>query len=195
MHDEWVPVHELFHLGTPSFVGEAHWLEEGLATYYEPVLRERAGWMREEDLWRHFAREMPRGLRKEGDPPALEQRDDIDSTYWGGALFALLADVRIREATHGQRSLDDVLRASLARLGDATHAVPLAEFVRVGDEATGTRVLADLVAHDAVAGEPVDLAGMWRALGVVAHEDGSVELRADAPEAALRRGISAGPGH
>ena len=64
MHDEWVPVHELFHLGTPSFVGEAHWLEEGLATYYEPVLRERAGWMREADLWQHFAREMPRGLRK-----------------------------------------------------------------------------------------------------------------------------------
>src|SRR6202034_3713579 len=62
-HNDWVSVHELFHLGTPSFVGEGHWLEEGLATYYEPVLRERAGWMREAELWQHFAREMPRGLR------------------------------------------------------------------------------------------------------------------------------------
>lgn len=194
-HDDWIAVHELFHLGTPSFVGEGHWLEEGLATYYEPVLRERARWMREEDLWRHFAREMPRGLRRDGAPPSLEDRDDIDSTYWGGALFALQADVRIREATRGARSLDDVLRASLARLGDATHAATVADFVRLGDEATGTRVLADLYARDAVAGEPVDLDALWRSLGVARNPDGSVVLRDDAPLGAVRRGISSGLGH
>jgi hypothetical protein len=190
-HDDWIAVHELFHLGTPSFVGEGHWLEEGLATYYEPVLRERARWMREEDLWRHFAREMPRGLRTDGSPPSLEDRDDVDSTYWGGALFAFQADVRIREATRGARSLDDALRASLARLGDATHAATVAEFVRVGDEATGTRVLADLYARDAVAGEPVDLDALWRSLGVSRNPDGSVGLHDDAPLAAVRRAISA----
>ncbi|MGD0528792.1 MAG: hypothetical protein ABSE49_26885 [Polyangiaceae bacterium] len=195
MHTDWVAVHELFHLGTPSFVGEAHWLEEGLATYYEPILRERAGWMTEADLWRHFAGSMPRGLRKEGDPAALDDRDDIDSTYWGGALFALLADVRIREATGGARSLDDVLRAALSQLGDATHGARLEDFVRVGDAATGTHVLADLVAHDAVAGEPIDLAGLWRDLGVAEAADGSVALRDDAPRTAVRKGIAAGAGH
>jgi hypothetical protein len=195
MHGEWVPVHELFHLATPSFVGEAHWLEEGLATYYEPLLRERAGWMHPEDLWRHFADQMKRGLRKPGDAPALEDRDDIDSTYWGGALFAFVADVRIREATAGKKSLDDALRASLATLGDATHSATLADFVRVGDEATGTRALADLVAHDAVAGEPVDLDRLWAALGVVVREGGAVELRDGAPEAALRKALSAGQPH
>jgi hypothetical protein len=194
-HDDWVAVHELFHLGTPTFVGEGHWLEEGLATYYEPVLRERARWMREADLWRHFLREMPRGLRKDGAPPALEDRDDIDSTYWGGALFALRADVRIRAATRGERSLDDVLRASLARLGDATHAARVAEFLRLGDEVTGTHVLADLYARDAVAGEPVDLDGLWRSLGIVQQADGAVSLADDAPLSAVRRAISAGLGH
>jgi hypothetical protein len=195
MHTDWVAVHELFHLSTPSFVGEAHWLEEGLATYYEPILRERAGWMTEADLWRHFAEAMPRGLRKEGDPPALDDRDDIDSTYWGGALFALVADVRIRKQTGGAHSLDDVLRAALAELGDATHAATLADFVRVGDAATGTHVLADLVAHDAVAGEPIDLDGVWRELGVVEAPGGSVTLKDDAPQAAARRGIAAGRSH
>jgi predicted metalloprotease with PDZ domain len=188
-------VHELFHLGTPSFVGEAHWLEEGLATYYEPVLRERAGWMREEDLWRHFAREMTRGLRKDGDPPGLDDRDDIDSTYWGGALFALLADVRIRKATRGEHSLDDVLRAALVQLGDATHAARLVDFVRVGDAVTGTHVLSDLVAHDAVAGEPIDLEGLWRELGVTTTPGGGVLLSEDAPQAAVRKGIGAGGRH
>jgi predicted metalloprotease with PDZ domain len=195
MHTDWVAVHELFHLSTPSFVGEAHWLEEGLATYYEPILRERAGWMTEAELWRHFAESMPRGLRKAGDPPALDDRDDIDSTYWGGALFAMVADVRIREATGGARSLDDVLRAALTQLGDATHAARLEDFVRVGDAATGTHVLADLVAHDAVAGEPIDLDGLWRALGVTETPGGGVALREDATEVAVRKGIAAGGKH
>ncbi|HEY8041357.1 MAG TPA: hypothetical protein VIF15_16240 [Polyangiaceae bacterium] len=192
-HADWVTVHELFHLGTPSFVGEGHWLEEGLATYYEPILRTRAGWMSEADLWRHFAREMPRGLRKPGDPPSLEERDDIDSTYWGGALFALLADVRIREATRGARSLDDAMRAALAQLGDATHSATLADFLRVGDAATGTPVLTEVHAHDAMAGEPVDLEGLWRALGVGVNADGSVTLHDDAPMAAARRAIAGAP--
>jgi predicted metalloprotease with PDZ domain len=194
-HQDWVAVHELFHLGTPSFVGEGHWLEEGLATYYEPVLRRRASWLRDGDLWAHFAREMPRGLRREGAPPALEDRDDIDSTYWGGALFALLADVRIREATRGARSLDDVMRAALERLGDGTHEATVAAFLRLGDEVTGTRVLEDLDARIARAGEAVDLAALWRSLGVVAHTDGSVELVEGAPLAGVRRGIGAGAGH
>jgi hypothetical protein len=190
-HEDWIAVHELFHLGTPSFVGEGHWLEEGLATYYEPILRARAGWITEADLWRHFAREMPRGLRKAGAPPSLEDRDDIDSTYWGGALFALLADVRIREQTHGARSLDDVLRTSLARLGDATHSAKVAEFLALGDRATATQVLADLYARDAVAGEPVDLEALWRSLGVDRHPDGTVTLREDAPLAGVRAALSA----
>ena len=191
-HGDWVVVHELSHLGTASFVGEGHWLEEGLATYYEPVLRERAGWMREEDLWKHFASQMPRGVHKDGEPSSLEERDDIDSTYWGGALFCLLADVRLRTVSHGKRSLDDVLRASLARLGDATHEAKLADFLRVGTEATGSGALGEVYWHFAIGGEPVDLEGIWRSLGIVLQPDGSVSLRDDAPLAAVRHGIATG---
>jgi predicted metalloprotease with PDZ domain len=193
-HQDWVVVHELFHLGTPSFVGEGHWLEEGLATYYEPILRERAGWISEADLWRHFTREMPRGLRKPGEAPGLEEREDIDSTYWGGALFALLADVRIRQATGGARSLDDVLRAALAREGDATHSTRVADFVRVGDEATARHVLSELYVGLAVSGDPVDLGALWRSLGVI--EDGlALSVRDDAPFSAIRRAIASGQGY
>jgi predicted metalloprotease with PDZ domain len=193
-HQDWVVVHELFHLGTPSFVGEGHWLEEGLATYYEPILRERAGWISERDLWRHFAREMPRGLRKPEQAASLEEREDIDSTYWGGALFALLADVRIRQATGGARSLDDAMRAALAQEGDATHSVRVADFLSVGDQATGGRVLADLYAHFALAGEAVDLGALWKSLGVGLSE-GETTLRSDAALVPVRRGITSGGEH
>jgi predicted metalloprotease with PDZ domain len=185
--DDWVVAHELFHLGTPSFVGEGHWLEEGLATYYEPILRERCGWTSEGTLWAHFGAEMERGLRSAGDPPSLEDRDDIDATYWGGALFAFVADVRIRETTKNARSLDDVMRAVLARAGDATHTARVADFVRIGDEVTGTDILSRLYESWAVRGENVDLAALWRSLGVVGKT-----LQDGAPLVAVRRGIGSG---
>ncbi len=193
-HEDWVVVHEFFHLGCPSFVGEGHWLEEGLATYYEPLLRERAGWMSETDLWTHFASNMPRGVRKDGEPPSIEDRDDIDSTYWGGALFAFLADVGIREATHNTRSLDDAMRAILATEGDATRQARVADFVRTADEATGARVVADLYRTWAMLGQDAGLDTLLRKLGVQA-KDGKVTLDDKAPLASLRRGISAGSLH
>jgi hypothetical protein len=197
-HDDWVVVHELFHLGCPSFVGEGHWLEEGLATYYEPLLRERAGWLSEADLWTHFLGNMPRGLRKDGEPASLEDRDDIDSTYWGGALFALLADVGIREATRGARSLDDAMRAVLGKEGDATREAHVADFVRTGDEATGSTVLADLYRTWVTLGQNADLDDLWRRLGVKA-KDSRVTFDDGAPLASLRShmapGVLHGTGH
>jgi predicted metalloprotease with PDZ domain len=194
-HDDWVVVHELFHLGTPSFVGEGHWLEEGLATFYEPLLRERAGWMSEADLWKHFVEEMPRGQRKAGAPQSIEEREDIDSTYWGGALFALLADIRIIQDTRGERSLDDALRAALAREGDATHEARVHDFLQIADEATATRVLAQVYTDFALHGAPVDLPALWRSLGIEVSSAGAVRLHDDAPLAWLRKAIGSGSKH
>jgi hypothetical protein len=200
-HGDWVVVHELFHLSCPSFVGEGHWLEEGLATYYEPILRERAGWYPEADLWAEFVRQMPRALRGSGEPPSLEDRDGIDATYWGGALFALLADVRIRTVTRAAaapRSLDDVQRAVLAERGDATHRASVADYVHAGDAATGTRALSEVYDSWAVRGENVDLGALWQQLGVepVPAVDGGrpagVKLHDDAPLADVRRAIAGG---
>ncbi len=198
--DNWVVVHELLHLGCPSFVGEGHWLEEGLATYYEPILRARGGWMSEAELWTHFVREMPRGLRQDGARPGLEDRDDIDSTYWGGALFAFLADVRTRAATHGARSLDDAMRAVLAREGDATHVARVADFLETGDEATGARELAAAYESWVVRGDNPDLDALWKTLGIgqvaEARATGSLVTLSDAaPLAAVRRAIAASESH
>jgi hypothetical protein len=193
-HDDWVVVHELFHLGCPSFVGEGHWLEEGLATYYEPVLRERAGWMTEAELWSHFVREMPRGLRREGEPANIEDRDDIDSTYWGGALFVFLADLQLRAGSGGARSMDDVVRTVLSIYGDATRRARLSDFVRTGDETTGFHVLANLYDGWAVHGQNVDLDALWRKLGIRMQGTG-VALEDTAPLASVRKGIATGAKH
>ncbi len=188
---DWVLVHELFHLGFPTFRGEGRWLGEGLATYYEPILRARAGWTKEADVFRQFARNMPRGMPQRGSSAGLAARDDLDSIYWGGALFCLAADVAIREETRNKRSLDDVIRIALARGGDATKVWTVAEVMRVGDEVTGTNVLSRMYERHAQRGERIDLEGILAALGVERLDDGGWTLDDSRRLAWVRRGIVA----
>ena len=190
-HQDWVLVHELFHLGFPTFRGEGRWLGEGLATYYEPILRARAGWTSEQEVFRQFARNMPRGVPNRGSA-ALAQRDDLDSIYWGGALFCFAADVRIREETHGKHSLDDVLREALGRGGDATKVWTVADVVRLGDEVTGTTVLSEMYQRYAARGDRIDLEGILASLGVDRADDGTVDLDDRRASAWIRRDIIGG---
>jgi hypothetical protein len=190
---DWVLVHEMFHLGFPTFRGEGRWLGEGLATYYEPILRARAGWTSEVDVFRQFARNMPRGagLKTAGARGVpLAQREDTDSIYWGGALFCLVADVRIREETRGRHSLDDVVRASLARGGDATRVWTVAEVVRLADQVTGTSVVSDMVDRYVNHGDWIDLEAMLFSLGVEKDDVGTVALEDARPLAWVRREIA-----
>ncbi len=183
---DWVLVHELFHLGFPTFRGEGRWLGEGLATYYEPILRARAGWTTESEVYKQFARNMPRGLANRGSGAGLSQRDDLDSIYWGGALFCFAADVKIREETRGKRSLDDVLRAGLARGGDATRVWTVAEVVRLADQVTGTNVVSEMYDRHAARGERIDLDGLMALLGI---DRGGAELDDKRPLAWVRKDI------
>jgi len=191
-HHDWVLVHELFHLGFPTFRGEGRWLGEGLATYYEPILRARAGWTTEPEVYRQFARNMPRGIPARGSSGGLAQRDDLESIYWGGALFCLAADVRIRETTRGKHSLDDVVRAGLARGGDATRVWTVAEVVHLGDEVTNTTVLSDMYDRYAARGERIDLDGLFASLGID-REGSAVGLDEHRPLAWVRRQIIGRP--
>ena len=190
LHDDWILVHELIHLGFPTFQNEGRWLDEGMATYFEPVLRTRMGWRDKADLWRGLAREMPRGLAGKGEPLALEQRTTLDGIYWGGALFVMMADVRIREATLGKRSFDDVLRGVLEKGGDGEHVWSVEETMRVGDELTGTHVLTEMYERYALKGEAVDLEAELHALGIDRTGKGDeVTLHEDRPRSSIRRQI------
>jgi hypothetical protein len=185
-HKDWVLVHELFHLGFPTFRGEGRWLGEGLATYYEPILRARAGWTTESEVFRQFARNMPRGQAPRGSSAGLSARDDLDTIYWGGAMFCLAADVRIREETRGRHSLDDVIRGALDRGGDATHVWTVRDVVTLGDRVTGTNVLSEMYERYAARGERIDLDGLLDSLGVPADGRETNDAR---PLAWIRRGI------
>jgi hypothetical protein len=193
LEHDWILVHELFHLGFPTFRGEGRWLIEGLATYYEPILRARAQWMSEADVFQGFVHRMPRGEPPNGTMTALVNRRDPDGIYWGGAVFCLAADVRIRTETDGRRSLDDVVRATLDSGGDATQVWALQDVLRLGDRVTGTSVLTDMFERHAVGGERIDLDALFASLGVAANgEQRVVTLDDHASLARIRRDIVGG---
>ncbi|MDX1434074.1 MAG: hypothetical protein R3286_16650 [Gammaproteobacteria bacterium] len=190
LYDDWVLVHELVHVGTP-FVRGAFWLSEGLATYFEPLIRARWGRQRDTDMWHEFAREMPRGAAVLGGSGLAA--GGFRGWYWGGALLFLLADVELRRGSDGRLGLEDCLRDVHRRVGNYAARMHAAELAAACDALAGRAVLAPLMRRHAYAANAVDLDALWRELGVVAT-DGGVRLDDDAPLAWVRRAIVAGDG-
>lgn len=185
----WELIHELLHVSFPKLAREHAWLEEGMATYVEPLLRARRGLITAEDAFARMLERMPHGLPA-SDDQGLDHTHTWGRTYWGGAMFCLLADVAIREGTRGARSLDDAFSAVLAAGGNVAERWEIERVLSVGDAATGTRVLRDAYARMAHARVDVDLAALWKKLGVSAR-GGSVVFDDAAPLAWVRRAMVA----
>ena len=185
---DWVLTHEMAHLGLPNLPREQRWLEEGLATYVEPVGRARAGHITAEEAWAGLVAGLPKGLPRDGDG-GLDGTRSWGRTYWGGALFYLLADLEIRERTGNRRSLDDALRGIVAAGGTIAVRWSVARALEAGDRATGVDVLARLHARLGASRDEVDLGALWARLGVRVHE-GSVRFDDAAPLAAIRRSLT-----
>jgi hypothetical protein len=191
LESDWVLVHEMTHLALPD-TGEEHaWLSEGIATYVEGVARVQAGNRTELDVWQEELRQMPRGMPQPGDQ-GLDRTHTWGRTYWGGAMFCLLADVDIRERTHLKFGLQDALRAVLRSSGGLAANWPIARVLRTGDAAVGTNSLEELYERTKATPFAPDLPGLWQRLGV--ESDGaSVRLTDDAPLSAVRHAIMRPP--
>ncbi len=186
---DWIMTHEMVHLAMPEFADRHAWLSEGLATYVEPIARVQAGQLTEETIWHDMLRDLPQGLPAAGDQ-GLDNTHTWGRTYWGGALFYLLADVRIRERTGNREGLQEALRAIVAGGGSCEVSWDVRRTLAMGDKATGTNVLIEL--YDEMRATPLspDLAQLWQRLGVRLSRDG-VEFDDTAPLAAIRRAITA----
>jgi hypothetical protein len=187
--DDWLLTHEMVHTALPSLADRHHWLEEGTASYVEPVARARAGQITAEHAWAGFVEGMPQGLPEAGDR-GLDHTHTWGRTYWGGALFCLRADVEIRRRTGNRRGLEHALRAIQNAGGNIEHEWSIERTLAAGDAGTGVNVLQELYAKNKATAAPVDLDALWRQLGIV-YRAGAVTFDEEAPLAAVRRAIMA----
>lgn len=185
----WELVHEMVHLAFPSMEGHA-WIEEGLATYVEPLVRARAGLAPADDIWKWLVWGLPRG-QSALDRAGLDGGRSWAATYWGGALFCFDADVAIRQRTAGKKSLDDALRGIVRAGGNVTVEWPLERAFDVGDRAAGVTVLRDLYRRMGSSAPDDDLDAIFSKLGVRSTAAG-ISYDDSAPLAAIRRGMATG---
>ena len=140
---------------TPSL-----WVAEGLTSYYDDLLLARAGLMTDDEYLGRLTK-MISGLR--GTPgrrvQTLQQssadawikhyrRDENSvntavSYYRKGALVGFILDAAVREASGGERSLDDVMRTAYARYSGEVGYTP-AQFEATISEVAGADLSAVL---------------------------------------------------
>jgi len=185
--EDWTMTHELTHMAFPSLPDEQHWMEEGLATYIEPIARVQAGELEAKQVWWDMMNGMPKGEPAPGDQ-GMDRTHTWGRTYWGGALFCLVADVNIRRQTNNKKGLQDALRAIVAAGGTIDNDWPLMQALQVGDKATGTTVLTEMYKQWSNAPSPVDLPKLWEELGVRRSGE-TVAFDPKAPLAQVRESI------
>ena len=185
---DWVTTHELDHFAFPSLPEENHWMEEGLASYIEPIARVMTGELKAPSIWADMVHGMPQGEPGTGDE-GLDNTHTWGRTYWGGALFCLVADVEIHRATKNRKGLQEALRAIVEQGGTIDHNWPLDRALEAGDKATGTQVLTEMYAKWKAAPVEVDLPQLWDELGI-SSAGSDVELLPKAKLAATRDAIT-----
>ena len=190
LHRDWMLTHEMVHFAFPSLEERHHWMEEGSATYVEAIARALVGNLTAEQVWHDMVRDMHQGLPEPGDR-GLDNTPTWGRTYWGGALFCLLADIGIRKATKNARGLQDALRAINRAGGNITVEWPIERAFEMGDKATGTTTLMDLYRQMRDTPVDVDLPALWQQLGVRLTGD-TVVFDPTAPLAATREAIMHG---
>ena len=195
--NDWVAPHELVHFAMPTVPDEDAWFSEGFATYYQEVLRARAGTRTARGAWAALVDGFGRGHASAGERTLRQQSATMhrwrayQRVYWGGAAIAFLADVEIRRASHNRASLDSAIREIAACCLQRTIASSADELLDHVSAAAGGDALRRIATRVLASTEMPDVDAALARLGVPRGGAGGAELDPSAPEAWIRDAITA----
>lgn len=185
---DWTAVHEFSHLLHPWLGRDGRWMAEGLASYYQNVLRARAGLMPGDEAWRRLDAGFARGRAATGDGVPLSAARGRGATmrvYWAGAAYWLQADLALRARG---TTLDAVLAAhARCCLTDDAALTPLG-YARALDRIDGHGLFERLYRQSDDATVFPDLDAAYRTLGLSERGD-RLRLSRRNAEARLREAI------
>ncbi len=195
---DWTATHELSHMLLP-YVGRGDaWLSEGLASYYQNVLRARAGMVSEEVAWQKLYAGFERGRRGTDDESLADVSGNMRENggymrvYWSGAAIALMADVELRRRSDGRMSLDIAMSglADCCLPGDRTWSAREV-FARL-DDITDSTVFMTLYNQNVSARHFPDIAETSAQLGIT-ERGGRLHLSSKQDALARRAAIMSRP--
>ena len=194
----WVAVHELSHLMHPYLGDRGSWLAEGLATYYQNVLRGRSGLLTPAQAWDRLREGFKDNTGKqytttlERAAATMYETHAFQRIYWAGAAYWLTVDRDLRRASDGKLNME----LALSRFRDCclpayTDWRP-EDFVAKLDELLGVRTFSQRYREFAALKSFPDWQNVYADLGV---RDGGEHLSFDsrAPDAKWRDAIMASP--
>ena len=188
LRKDWIMVHEMVHLAMADVPRNQRWLLEGLATYVESIARAQLGHISEAFVWNGFVSRMHQGLPASGDK-GLDYTPTWGRTYWGGAMFCMLADVEIRKLSDNQKSLRDALRGILNDGYSMKASANALQIFESGDRATGYPVLVNLYKKMRAQPTPESLDAFWKTMGLSLRDGGEVVYNDEAKYAFVRQQI------
>lgn len=198
--DDWTAAHEFSHLLHP-YLGDDRWMGEGLASYYQNVLRARSGDLSADQAWENLLAGFERGRRDAAQGVSLEtaaadmrRRHAYMRVYWSGAAYWLQADVELRRRSQGRQSLDTALNAYARCCLPARRSWSALEFAGQLDHLTGEKLFAPAARAAAEAMRFPDLDPLYARLGLLLDGERRYAGRRDAELAAVREAIFEGRG-
>ena len=194
-HD-WVAVHEMSHLFHPYLGDRGSWLGEGLATYYQNVLRARAALLTPDEAWAQIDAGFDRGrsmtrskdVTLETASEAEDGRTNFMRTYWSGTAYWLETDLALRRSSDNRLSVDEALRRFDACCLPSYRGWKPDDFVAKLDELLGTHVFRKQFEEFRARHDFPDLAPAYADLGI-RRDHGALHFVDDAPAAEVRRAI------
>ena len=193
---DWVLVHELAHLLHPVIEASDRWLSEGIASYYQNVLRARAGMLSARSAWEELHAGFERGIRGTPRGRSLAEVSETmmrDHTfmrvYWSGAAIALLADVELRRRSGGAQSLDTALSAFSDCCLPTARSWSAREWMQQLDRLSGTTVFMELYRRYVDSDDFPDLGSLYAELGLQPLSETRLRLDPAAPGVEKRRAI------
>lgn len=168
--DDWKATHEFSHMLIPYITSRNRWLSEGLASYYQNVLRARDGRLTETQAWQKLYDGFQRGKKgTNGGSLAQATRNGRGSTmrvYWSGAALLLMADIQLREITGGRQSLDTALQSLSSCCMSNEKTWQAREMFQRLDRLTDTEIFSNLYDKYVYAHGFPDMRPVWEDLGV-----------------------------
>ncbi|TXH65352.1 MAG: hypothetical protein E6Q88_14040 [Lysobacteraceae bacterium] len=186
---DWTAVHEFSHLFHPYLDDEGRWMAEGLASYFQNVLRAQMGVLDADEAWRRLDAGFRRGetARSEGRLDAVSRdRGGTMRVYWAGAAYWLEMDLALRHA-HDSSLIEVLGRYAHCCLDGNAYVAP-SDWVVELDRIVGASVFLPAYRRYAAMQRFPSLDASYRALGIE-RADAGLRFSDRGEGAALRAAI------
>jgi hypothetical protein len=198
LRNNWTAYHEFSHLLIPYRGWGDMWFSEGLASYYQNLLRARAGFLDEAEMWQKLYEGFKRGQNNRRPDLSLaelssQMRENRSymRVYWSGAWYFLAADVELRRRTNSTQSLDTAL--ALLNACCADRSMSAREMAARLDQLTGQELFLPLFEQVAASRDIPAFDSLFAELGLRIEND-RVILEEGADGVSIRQGICRGRG-